>query len=184
MTEASGLKNGLSSFKIINFEENSAEKFKISLKQMILVFAKALTYFFMSIQILIYSSRDFQEYYLTYLLTKDNHLRKISLMNVFRFNNERIEVMKRSLRLRQEMTTSMIKLQKNLLSWSKKLFSDEIDDIKEHIFKNKYPYEIMNQKYVPESIIKEKIKEWIFGSKLMALQLWLHKNASSYTYIE
>ena len=170
--------------KIINFEENSAEKFKISLKQMILVFAKALTYFFMSIQILIYSSRDFQEYYLTYLLTKDNHLRKISLMNVFRFNNERIEVMKRSLRLRQEMTTSMIKLQKNLLSWSKKLFSDEIDDIKEHIFKNKYPYESLNQKYVPESIIKEKIKEWIFGSKLMTFQLWLHKNASSYTYIE
>ena len=48
----------------------NAKDFEIFPDQMILVLAKAFTYFFMSIQILIYSSQDFQEYYLTYLLTK------------------------------------------------------------------------------------------------------------------
>ena len=75
--------------KIINFGDNlNAKDFQIFPDQMILVLAKAFTYFFMSIQILIYSSQDFQEYYLTYLLTKNINLRKISLMHVFRFNNQ------------------------------------------------------------------------------------------------
>ena len=94
--------------KIIHFGENfNAEEFEIAPEQMILVLAKAFTYFFMSLQILIYSSQDFQEYYLSYLLTKNLNLRRISLMNVFRFNNKRIEVMGRSIALRQEMQNSM-----------------------------------------------------------------------------
>ena len=39
-------------------------------------------------------------------------------------------------------------------------------------------------KYVDEKIIKEKIKSWVFGSKLMKIQLWLHKNAASYSSID
>ena len=108
--------------KIINFGENfNAQEFEIFPDQMVLVLAKAFTYFFMSIQILIYSSQDFQEYYLSYLLTKNVNLRKISLMNVFRFNNERIETMGNSISLRQEMDNSMFKLQKKLESWSRSL---------------------------------------------------------------
>jgi hypothetical protein len=108
--------------KIIHFGENfNAEEFEIAPEQMILVLAKAFTYFFISIQILIYSSQDFQEYYLSYLLTKNINLRRISLMNVFRFNNKRIEVMGRSIALRQEMQNSMILLQKRLESWNKSL---------------------------------------------------------------
>ena len=165
--------------KIIFFEDNSAEKFDISLKEMSLVFAKAFTYFFMSIQILIYSSQDFQEFYLTYLLTKNFKLRKISLMNVFRFNNMRIESMTNALNLRQEKSNSMNYLKKILEKWNQNLFSlnpnkeknvDNIDDI--------------NKKYLPEKIVKEKIKSFIFGGKLIKFQLWLHKNASSYSYID
>ena len=253
--------------KIISFGENfNAEEFEISSDQMILVFAKAFTYFFMSIQILIYSSQDFQEYYLSYLLTKNFHLRRISLMNVFRFNNERIERMGSSITLRQEMENSMKILQKRLESWTKSLSSvggklyigeskttnkDSSDNAKEIKSKEKeeeknkikslteeekrnalqnlktltdFPKELEinknkeknkdeeeqnvekkgagikflnllgvklneeeskeEEKYVPENIVKEHIKGWIFGGIIMRIQLWLHKNAASYTSIE
>ena len=249
--------------KIIHFGENfNAEEFEIAPEQMILVLAKAFTYFFMSLQILIYSSQDFQEYYLSYLLTKNLNLRRISLMNVFRFNNKRIEVMGRSIALRKEMENSMILLQKRLESWnkslsaigsgkihietskdstklkdknhkkeeekeknisnmfkSKKTLSDlpEISEEKnedekpkgdaekklfdlfgvnlsknenEKIGKNEEEDEEEEEEeedeevYVPEKIVKEKIKSWIFGRILIKIQLWLHKKVASYTSID
>ena len=262
--------------KIIHFGDNfNAEEFEIAPEQMILVLSKAFTYFFMSIQILIYSSQDFQEYYLSYLLTKNLNLRRISLMNVFRFNNKRIEVMGRSIALRQEMQNSMILLQKRIQSWTKslstiggKLYSIEstketnkvkekslkvdlkeikeeeiikekenientknenifnsvksLTDLPDNIEKNKKEDKVKNEKvdekkppqekkffdlfgikvkkgaeeeeeedeeeeeeeYVPENIVKEKIKSWIFGGILIRIQLWLHKKVASYTSIE
>ena len=234
--------------KIINFGEDkdSANNFQIYSEQMILVLAKAFTHFFISIQILIYSSQDFQEYYLSYLLTKNINLRRIALMNVFRFNNERIKVMGKSIKLRQEMENSMTILQNRLESWTKTLSSaggklyigdnkstkkktiikivkkkdnkeekqndsikklsdpkaisnkneeneDEEDEVKRDskkfcdIFGIKLSDDNIKDKrnkYVPENIVKEQIKGWIFGSFLMKIQLWLHKNASSYTSIE
>ena len=236
--------------KIIDFGNNS-EELNIYPEQMILVLAKAFTHFFISIQILIYSSQDFQEYYLSYLLTKNINLRRISLMNVFRFNNKRIEVMGKSIKLRQEMENSMIILQKRLESWTKALSSvggqlyigdnneskkseDKKDKEKDNkprkksiiivnnikrrsnlsenkpkdkdeneskeeknenvglfdIFEIKIEKENIEEEkekyknYVPEEIVKQKIKSWIFGSFLMKIQLWLHKNAASYTSIE
>ena len=256
--------------KIISFGENfNAEEFEIYSDQMILVFAKAFTYFFISIQILIYSSQDFQEYYLSYLLTKNINLRRISLMNVFRFNNERIEIMGKSITLRQEMEHSMIILQKRLESWTKSLSSiggklyigenkskkrdgsiltekiiekkgeekekeeNQTEEEKKNTLRNlktltDFPenFEINKNKeqnkdkenaqsiekkgvgikflnilgvnlnedgikeeeeeemYIPENLVKEKIKSWIFGSIIMRIQLWLHKNAASYTSID
>ena len=249
--------------KIIHFGENfNAEEFEIAPEQMILVLAKAFTYFFMSLQILIYSSQDFQEYYLSYLLTKNLNLRRISLMNVFRFNNKRIEVMGRSIALRQEMQNSMILLQKRLESWNKslsaigsgKLYIETSKDstkLKDKIHKNekdkdkstknifksvktlsdlpeiseekneeekpkgdaeKKLFDIFgvnlnkNEKigkneeedeeeeeeeeeedeevYVPEKIVKQKIKSWIFGRILIKIQLWLHKKVASYNSID
>ena len=38
--------------------------------------------------------------------------------------------------------------------------------------------------YVPEKIVKEKIKSWIFGRILIKIQLWLHKKVASYTSID
>lgn len=252
--------------KIIHFGENfNAEEFEIAPEQMILVLAKAFTYFFMSIQILIYSSQDFQEYYLSYLLTKNLNLRRISLMNVFRFNNKRIEVMGRSIALRQEMQNSMILLQKRLESWNRSLSAigngklyieskskDKIhkneeekeknikdifksvktlsdlpeivedkneeekpkEDVEKKFFdifginlnKSENNNEIIIKKdkkvksgeedeemeeeeedeeeFVPENIVKEKIKSWIFGRILIRIQLWLHKKVASYTSID
>ena len=146
--------------KIIYFGENfNAEEFEIAPEQMILVLAKAFTYFFMSIQILIYSSQDFQEYYLSYLLTKNLNLRRISLMNVFRFNNKRIEVMGRSIALRKEMQNSMILLQKRLESWNKSLSA--IGSGKVHIDASKDSTKLKDKIHKNE---KEKSTKNIFKS--------------------
>ena len=244
--------------KIISFG-NTADEFKIYSEQMVLVIGKSLTYFFISLQILIYSSQDFQEYYLSYLLTRNNNMRRISLMNVFRFNNKRIKTMGKSITLRQEMDNSMVSLQKRLESWSQSLFNaggklytgekgkniknniseninnekdekiniennikktetlktlsdfpenevveDKKDEIKsknkilnlfgiktseENIKDEEDEYEDEEEEkeekeYVSENIVKENIKSWIFGGFLMKIQLWLHKNAASYSSIE
>ena len=109
--------------KILSFDltETGAFDAIVDGEQMILVMSKAFIYFFMSLQVLVYSSQNFQEYYLSYIITKNNNLRRISLMNVFKFNNKRIQVMERSILLRQEMSKKMEKLQKTLEKWNQKL---------------------------------------------------------------
>ena len=68
--------------KIINYGKGSnvsyddEEDIQIYTEQMILVFCKALTYFFMGIQILIYSSENFQEHYFIYLVTRKLDLKR------------------------------------------------------------------------------------------------------------
>ena len=99
-------------------------------------------------------------------------------MNVFRFNNMRIESMTKALNLRQETSNSMNNLKKILEKWEQNLF--------DYNRKKEKKIKIIdtNEKYLPEETVKEKIKSIIFGGKLIKLQLWLHKNASSYSYIE
>ena len=109
--------------KILSFDLSETGAFDaiVEGEQMILVMSKAFIYFFMSLQVLVYSSQNFQEYYLSYIITKNNNLRRISLMNVYKFNNKRIQVMEKSILLRQEMFKKMEKLQKTLEKWNKKL---------------------------------------------------------------
>ena len=104
--------------KIINYGKKTIE---IDSHQMILVIAKAISYFFMGLQILIYSSQDFQEKYLSYIITSKENLRRIKFMNVFRFNNKRIKTMNKSIKLREEMSLSMNYLQNILDTWNNKL---------------------------------------------------------------
>ena len=232
--------------KIIDFGNKKADSFSINTDEVLLVLFKAITYYFISLQILIYSSQDFQEFYLTYLLTKNINLRRITLMNTFKYNNERIEAMGKSITLRQEMDSSMAILEKKLEYWSKTLFNIKDKSTKEKLEtksklnnRNNLNNAILNQdnkekkkfdnekkeekinaiknktffdtigidinkneideesntdeseneeeklnKYVDEDVLKEKIKSWIFGSILMKIQLWLHKNASSYNSID
>ena len=87
-------------------------------KQMALVLAKAFIYLFMSMQVLVYSSQNFQEYYLSFIITKNNNLQRVALLNVFKFNNKRIQVMGQSIKLRQDMSKEMDKLQKTLEKWN------------------------------------------------------------------
>ena len=104
--------------KILSFKNKDEFEVIVDGDQMILVLSKAFIYLFMSFQILVYSSESFQEYYLSYIITKNNNLRRISLMNVFKFNNKRVEVMNKSIKLRLDMSKDMDRLQKTLEKWN------------------------------------------------------------------
>ena len=104
--------------KILSFKNTDEFEVIVDVDQMILVLSKAFIYLFMSFQILVYSSESFQEYYLSYIITKNYNLRRTCLMNVFKFNNERVQIMNRSLKLRQDMSKDMDRLQKTLEKWN------------------------------------------------------------------
>ena len=105
--------------RYLTFSED--EEAKVDGEKLVLVFAKAFIYLFMSIQVLVYTSQNFQEFYLSYIITQNSILRRITLMNVFKFNNYRVNVMGRSIDLRQEMSKSMDALQKSLENWKQNL---------------------------------------------------------------
>ena len=105
---------GLNKIIVFGIDEEGNFDVDIGWSEMFLVLAKVLLYFLMSLQILIYSSPNFLEYYFGYIITKDRNLKRSSLMNVFKFNNQRIEVMNSTIKLRQENAEKMIHLEKTL----------------------------------------------------------------------
>ena len=108
--------------KILSFDwSNGFFDAIVDSEQMILCIAKAFIYLFMSIQVLVYSSQSFQEYYLQYIITKNNNLRRTSLMNVFKFNNKRIQVLETCIQMRQDMSMEMGRIEKTLETWNEKL---------------------------------------------------------------
>ena len=117
--------NGYSILEIIGLNKilffDSSYEAIVDRDQMILVLAKAIIYLCMSLQVLVYSSQSFQEYYLSYIITKNYKLMRISLMNVFRFNNKRVQVMERSIKIREEMTKQMDELEKTLEKWNENI---------------------------------------------------------------
>ena len=106
--------------KIIVFGKDEQKNFIVIIgwAEMSLVLIKVLLIFLISIQIFIYSSQSFLEFYLGYIITKKSKIRRISYMNVFKFNNQRIEVMNRNIKLRQEMAKNMDKLEQTLKEWN------------------------------------------------------------------
>ena len=190
--------------KIINYSKKNEEKnnFDISTHEMVLVIAKAICYFFMSLQILIYSSKDFQEHYLTYIITRKEYLRRKSLMNVFRFNNKRIKAMNKSIKLREEMSLSMNSLQRILDNWNDKL--SDIDPIKnsssiiliDSISNDKLNNnnnidindlipgeEIKEEKIINKEEVRKNIRNWILDRKLIKLEKWIFKYCIDYSKI-
>ena len=88
-----------------------------------LLLGKCFCFFCMCFQKVIYSSKCFNEFYLKYLIIKTEKSKIISLINTFRFNNERISTMNNSMKLKKDMEDLMKNLQEDLKEWNKKLFS-------------------------------------------------------------
>ena len=185
--------------KIINYGEEG-EEFKIHTHQLMLVISKAISYFFMGIQILIYSSQDFQEHYLTYIITRKEILRRKSLMFVFRFNNKRIKTMNKSMKIREDMSLSMNSLQKMLDTLNKKLSQIDSEKDKYSLNISKKSSENLNneendeinldkqkevkeEKIIDKETVKSNIKEWIMDKKLIRLEQKLFKYAIDYSKI-
>ena len=145
-----------------------------------LIIAKTFSYFFISLQILIYSSVDYIEYYFIYLLTLKVNQYKTSKINAFKFNNERIDVMTKSLTLKEEAYKTMDELQFLLEDW-RNIFSK---GKKKLSLKRSTNFKIIEEdkisKYVKEKEAKKTIKEWIMDKFLIKLYTYIHKYSSPY----
>ena len=134
-----------------NFEAN------ISGEEMVLVIGKALLYLFMSLQLMIYTSKSFLEYYLAYIITKNNNLRRVRLMNVFKFNNKRIEIMNESIQIRQDMAKKLENLEKTLENLSENVMKKDNDSEESESEKseNNINNDILNIKEVEEEEVSK-----------------------------
>ena len=104
--------------KVVDFEEDDIN---IKFVQMAEVIGKALIYFFISLQTLIYDSSNFKKYYLIYLLGHKFKFHKMSLINSYKYNNKRIKVFEKSLSIRHDSSEAMEDLKKTLEIWNEKL---------------------------------------------------------------
>ena len=106
---------------------NIKDNYEITNK-IFLLLGKCFCFFCMCIQKVIYTSKSFNEFYLSYIIIKNEKSKIISLINTFRFNNERINTMNNSMKLKKDMEDLMNNLQEDLKEWNKKLFSLESND--------------------------------------------------------
>jgi hypothetical protein len=102
--------------KVANIREDEIS----SIKQLE-IFGKALIYFFMSVQNLIYNSKTFKRYYLVYLLENKFQTNKTSLVNAFTFNNNRVKIYEKSLSIRQKSLEAMDNLNEIITQLNSKL---------------------------------------------------------------
>ena len=103
--------------QVVNFEESN----EITIDQSIQVFSKAIIYLLISLQILIYESNHFKQYYLVYLLENKNEFKRHSIINSFKFNNQRVKIFKQSLHIRQRSDQAMEDLKRVIEELNNKL---------------------------------------------------------------
>ena len=177
--------------QIINYNNyNNKVNITVNEEGLRLIFGKIITLFLINLQVLMFSSQDFQEFYLSYLITKKDRIKRTQMMNVFIFNNKRIEKMNENISRRITMEKSMDLLEKTLEEWNQKLT---------HINEEK-PINLLDSKKIDQSdnisvmtggstildeeYVREKIKKFILNGFLVKILLFLHKSSSSYSSIE
>ena len=178
--------------RIINYDKSTSDDIEINKEQIALVFCKAITYFFIGIQILIYSTQKFQEYYLVYVVTRKINLKRKSKMNAFRFNNKRIETMNKSIQLRENMPLDMNYLKTMLQSWNSKLSKIDSSSSHTNLITNKDSKDNINnfgrnkpkkEKIYDEKTVKKYIRKLILDKLLIKFDTWLYQFSVDYTKI-
>ena len=163
---------------ILIFENNNIIKDSNSFAFLI---AKAVSFFFISLQIIIYSSVDFIDYYFIYLLTLKVNRYKIAKINAFKFNNERIDVMVKSLSLKEEAYNTMNEIQYLLEDWKRIFIKGRKKlSLKRSIIKTIPIKEEDISEFVSEEEAKSIIKDWIMDRFLIKLYTYIHKYSSPY----
>ena len=134
--------------KVVEFEDSGIN---IKLVQMAEVIGKALIYFFISLQTLIYDSSNFKKYYLIYLLGHKFKFHKMSLINSFKYNNKRIQIFEKSLSIRQNSSEAMEDLKKTLEIWNEKLEKLSNNMFEKQLKENDIPLDYDINKNLPIS---------------------------------
>lgn len=115
--EVVNILNKIGIYKIKNdkYEINATQLYEDKLA---LVLIKALTYLLLSIQVIIYSSNDFKDFYLKYILKNSNISFKKAILNSFLYNNRLIEKMKKVIKSRESIDELLEKLENQINEWS------------------------------------------------------------------
>ena len=189
---------GIGLIRVVSINEND----EINAIQQLEIFGKALIYFFMSVQNLIYNSKTFKRYYLVYLLEKQFQTNKTSIVNAFTFNNERVRVYEKSLAIRQKSVEIMEdlnqiiskldfelnKMGQGLINRNRvqpKTSPLEFIQNKEKIENSPEENLIERPKtYLKTDEIKDRIKSMLFDRLITKVYLWLHKNSANYKSID
>ena len=130
----------------------------ISYFQSIEIFGKAFIYFLVSLQIIIYDSKNFKRYYLVYLLETKYDQKKTSLINAFTFNNKRVKHYEHSLSIRQKTDQAMEDLKQIIAELNEKLNAlnyDGAPDPEQNKNKNKKKFSKMGS-IINKNFLKSK----------------------------
>jgi hypothetical protein len=166
-----------------------------------LLSVKAVTYFFVSLQILVYSSQDFKEFYSAFLFERRQKTYIYSSMNACLFNNKRMETMKKLTNHRSEIHKVLSNLEEQLKSWENKLstrytdptnekkkvdvaqeFREEMEKIQNQALEKQDSFCHIEEKDSNIHLIKfrEKVREIIMSNLLIKFAFFMNKTSTCY----
>ena len=191
--------------KVVNISSNN----EISAIQQLEIFGKALIYFLMSLQNLIYNSKNFKRYYLVYLLENKFQTNKTSIVNAFTFNNNRVKVYQKSLNIRHRSVQAMDDLNQIIIELNSmnkigaNLYNKDQNQIKQislQYFKNQEKlkdnidinsndsdnniYQEKPKEYLKVDDIKEKIRSMLYDKLITKIYLWLHNYSANHKSVD
>ena len=128
------------------------------------IIGKPLIYLFISLQMIIYDSKDFKKYYIIFLLSIKMDMQRNGLVNAFIFNNLRINEFKNSVELRIESDEKMRKLKEKVDKWSDE-FKNGVNNLEGEKAKKEDLKKKEEEKKKEDEVKKEKKEENIIVDK-------------------
>ena len=116
--------NTLGYSKLLKYLENS--KIEIASSGLIEIIGKPLIYLIISLQTIIYNSKDFKKYYIIFLLNLKSETDEIGMVNSYIFNNSRINEFKNSFDLRITYEKKMDKIRDKVMEISKQMEGNKL----------------------------------------------------------
>ena len=117
------------------------------------IIGKPLIYLFISLQTIIYNSKDFKRYYILFLLSTKMETKRNGFINSFIFNNLRIKEFQNSVDLRIESEMKMQEIKQLLKEWSDKFNIEGVNLFEEPM---KSPLQIFKEKEEKRKLEEEK----------------------------
>ena len=156
--------NALGFTKLLKYLENS--DVELASSGIIEIIGKPLIYLFISLQTIIYNSKDFKKYYILFLLSIQFDMKKNGLVNTFIFNNLRIREFQNSVDLRLQSEQKMDEIKDHLKEWDEKLkmegvnlFDEPKEGPLEHIKEKEKKMKLEEEKKKKEEEDKKKEEE-------------------------
>ena len=146
--------NALGFTKLLDYSNNS--DVELVSAGIIEIIGKPLIYLFISLQTIIYNSKDFKKYYILFLLSLKMEMNRNGFVNAFIFNNLRIGEFQNSVDMRIQSYQKMEEIKKLISDWTDKFKIEGIGLFEEP---KKDPLKVFHEKDKKEK--EEKKKEEI-----------------------